>query len=66
MLAATSIGAVWSSCSPDFGEKGILDRFRQIEPKVVLACDGYYYNGKPFEIGKKLEAVPAARDFLSY
>jgi acetoacetyl-CoA synthetase len=46
MLAASSIGAIWSSCSPDFGVHGVLDRFGQIEPKVLLAVDGYYYNGK--------------------
>ena len=43
VLAAASIGAVWSSCSPDFGVQGVLDRFGQIEPKVLIACDGYYY-----------------------
>lgn len=57
MLAATSIGAVWSSASPDFGERGVLDRFGQIEPKLLIACDGYWYNGKPFDIGDKLKAV---------
>ncbi|TIT19422.1 MAG: acetoacetate--CoA ligase, partial [Mesorhizobium sp.] len=46
MLAAASIGAVWSSCSPDFGEQGVLDRFGQIEPVVFIAPDGYWYNGK--------------------
>lgn len=46
MLAATSIGAVWSSCSPDFGIKGVLDRFGQIEPKILFTADGYFYNGK--------------------
>ena len=46
MLAATSIGAIWSSCSPDFGIKGILDRFGQIGPKVLVAADGYFYSGK--------------------
>ncbi len=46
MLAAASIGAVWSSCSPDFGEQGVLDRFGQIEPVLFLAPDGYWYNGK--------------------
>ncbi len=45
MLAAASIGAIWSSCSPDFGRQGVLDRFGQIEPKVLFAVDGYYYNG---------------------
>jgi len=59
LLAAASIGAVFSSCSPDFGVKGVMDRFGQIEPKVLIACDGYYYNGKRFEIGDKLaEIVP--------
>jgi acetoacetyl-CoA synthetase len=46
MLAATSIGAVWSSCSPDFGVKGVMDRFGQIEPTVLVTADGYFYNGK--------------------
>jgi acetoacetyl-CoA synthetase len=46
MLATASIGATWSSCSPDFGVNGVVDRFGQIEPKVLFATDGYYYNGK--------------------
>ncbi|MBB3065286.1 acetoacetate--CoA ligase [Limibacillus halophilus] len=46
MLATASLGAVWSSCSPDFGVQGVLDRFGQIEPKVLFCPDGYYYNGK--------------------
>ena len=46
MLATTSIGAIWSSCSPDFGIKGVLDRFGQIEPKVIFTANGYFYNGK--------------------
>jgi len=63
LLAAASIGAVFSSCSPDFGVKGVMDRFGQIEPKVLIACDGYYYNGKRFEIGEKLaEIVPQLPD----
>jgi len=49
MLATTSIGAVWSSCSPDFGVSGILDRFGQIEPKILFTADGYRYNGKTFD-----------------
>ncbi len=49
MLATSSIGAIWSSCSPDFGINGVLDRFGQIEPKVLLACDGYYYSGKTID-----------------
>ncbi|MDH3580330.1 MAG: acetoacetate--CoA ligase [Hyphomicrobiales bacterium] len=57
MLAASSLGAIWSSCSPDFGVQGVLDRFGQIEPKVLIACDGYYYNGKTLPIADKLEAI---------
>ena len=57
MLAATSLGAVWSSCSPDFGIKGVLDRFSQIEPKIIFAADGYYYNGKRFDSLKKLSGI---------
>ena len=56
---AASLGAIWSSCSPDFGEKGILDRFGQIEPRVLVVCDGYYYNGKTIDIGEKVEKVVA-------
>lgn len=48
-LAANSLGAVWSSCSPDFGTPGILERFQQIDPKVLIVADGYTYNGKPFD-----------------
>ncbi len=50
MLAVTSLGAIWSSCSPDFGERGVLDRFGQIEPKVFIAVDGYWYNGKAIDL----------------
>ena len=49
MLAATSIGAAWSSCSPDFGIKGVLDRFGQIQPKVIFTADGYFFKGKPLD-----------------
>src|SRR5690606_24114087 len=56
-LATTAIGAIWSSCSPDFGERGILDRFGQIEPKVLIACDGYYYAGKALDITGKIDNV---------
>ncbi|WP_336798942.1 acetoacetate--CoA ligase [Kaistia sp. MMO-174] len=60
MLATASIGAVWSSCSPDFGPRGVLDRFGQIEPTVFIACDGYYYAGKTIDIAPKLaEIVPS-------
>lgn len=54
MLATTSIGAIWSSCSPDFGFQGIYDRFHQIEPKLLIASDGYFYNGKTFSSLEKI------------
>jgi acetoacetyl-CoA synthetase len=59
MLAAASLGAIWSSCSPDFGEQGVLDRFGQIEPVVFIAPDGYWYNGKAIEVAAKVAAVVA-------
>jgi acetoacetyl-CoA synthetase len=57
MLATTSIGAIWSSCSPDFGINGVIDRFGQIEPVVLFACDGYFYNGKTINSGPCLTEV---------
>ncbi len=48
-FATASLGAIWSSCSPDFGARSVVDRFAQIEPKVLLAVDGYTYGGKPFD-----------------
>jgi acetoacetyl-CoA synthetase len=59
MLATNSLGAIWSSCSPDFGVQGVLDRFAQIEPKVFIVCDGYYYNGATFETGEKVASIVA-------
>ena len=59
MLACASIGAVWSSCSPDFGVQGVLDRFQQIAPKVLYACDGYFYNGKPIDTLDKAREIAA-------
>jgi acetoacetyl-CoA synthetase len=59
MLAATALGAVWSSCSPDFGVKGVLDRFGQIEPKVLILAEGYYYNGKAFDCLEKAREIVA-------
>ncbi len=68
MLAASSIGAIWSSCSPDFGEQGIFDRFGQIEPVMFIGCDGYWYAGKRIETGEKIAAVvkklPTVRQVL--
>ena len=60
MLATAARGATWSSCSPDFGVQGILDRFGQIAPKVLVAVDGYHYAGKRIDIRAKLEDVVAA------
>ena len=57
MLAATSLGAIWSSCSPDFGVQGVLDRFGQIEPKVLFCADGYLYGGKEFDSQEKVAQV---------
>ncbi len=65
MLAAVSLGAVWSACSPDFGIHGVLDRFGQIEPKVLFTTDGYRYNGKRYDslerLGAIVNAIPAIR-----
>ena len=57
MLASASIGAVWSSSSPDFGIKGALDRFSQIEPKVIFAADGYFFRGKVVNTQEKLRGI---------
>ncbi len=57
MLAANSIGAIWSSCSPDFGVQGVLDRFGQIEPVVLLSVDGYWYGGKRLEVLPRLAEI---------
>ncbi|MDB2557797.1 acetoacetate--CoA ligase [Luminiphilus sp.] len=57
MLAATSLGAVWTSCSPDFGFQGVMDRFGQVEPKVLFAADGYYYNGKSYDSLAKIRQL---------
>ncbi|QJD59825.1 acetoacetate--CoA ligase [Pseudomonas sp. gcc21] len=59
MLAATSLGAVWSSCSPDFGTQGVVDRFGQIEPKLLIACAGYQYAGKQIDLTDKLKDILA-------
>ena len=57
MLAAASIGAIWSSCSPDFGEQGVLDRFGQIGPKLFIACDAYWYGGKLQDVKARVATV---------
>ncbi len=57
MLAVVSIGAIWSSCSPDFGVQGVLDRFGQIEPKVLVSAEGYYYNGNRYSCLENLREI---------
>jgi len=57
MLATTSIGAIWSSCSPDFGIKGVLDRFGQIQPRVLITANGYFYNGKTFNCLERVKSI---------
>jgi acetoacetyl-CoA synthetase len=59
MLAVASIGAVWTSCSPDFGPQGVIDRFGQIEPRILIACDGY------FGSGKNLSSIPAVQEVIA-
>jgi acetoacetyl-CoA synthetase len=59
MLAAASLGATFTSCSPDFGIQGVLDRFGQVEPKVLFCCDGYYYNGKVVETLPRIAQIVA-------
>ena len=65
MLATTSIGAIWSSCSPDFGQQGVLDRFIQIQPKLLFACNGYHYAAKKIDINEKVHSIPNALPELS-
>ncbi|HJS92418.1 MAG TPA: acetoacetate--CoA ligase [Steroidobacteraceae bacterium] len=59
MLATTAIGAIWACCSPDFGERGVLDRLAQLSPKVLFCIDGYRYGGKPFDRRAELERILA-------
>ena len=60
MLATTSLGALWSSCSPDFGTQGVLDRFGQIKPKILIGVDGYFYNGKHIDTIHKLGEIASS------
>ncbi|MDT8397447.1 MAG: acetoacetate--CoA ligase [Pseudomonadales bacterium] len=59
LLACSSIGAIWSSCSPDFGTPSVLDRLSQIEPRVLFCVDGYYYKGKPFQRKQEVSHIVA-------
>lgn len=65
MLATASIGATWTACSPDFGVSSVLDRFMQVEPKVLITCDGYFYNGKAHNclerLPKLLNSLPSVQ-----
>jgi acetoacetyl-CoA synthetase len=65
-LACASIGATWSSCSPDFGRRSVVDRFAQIEPKVLLAVDGYRYGGKDFDRCDVVQALVAEMPSLEH
>mgnify|MGYP003669089272 FL=1 len=65
MLATASIGAIWTSCSPDFGINGVLDRFQQTQPKVLLACDGYYYANKTICSLARIDAICESLESLS-
>ncbi|MCH7487954.1 MAG: acetoacetate--CoA ligase [Proteobacteria bacterium] len=65
MLATASLGAAWSSASPDFGVRGVLDRFGQIEPKVLFAADGYFYNGRTYDTLPKLGEIAQALPSVS-
>src|SRR5258706_7259735 len=60
LLATASIGAIWTSCSPDFGAHAVIDRFAQVDPKVLIAVDGYAYGGKTFGRPRGGAAVTAA------
>lgn len=67
-LATCSLGAIWSSCSPDFGANSVLERFQQIEPKILIACDGYQYGGKAFDrmdvLSALVEGLPSLEQVL--
>ena len=66
MLATAGIGAIWSSCSPDFGVKGVLERFAQINPRVLFAIDGYRYNGQSFDVLESVATVVAGLDSIEH
>jgi acetoacetyl-CoA synthetase len=68
MLATVSIGAIWANCGPDFGPRGVIDRFLQLEPKLAFCVDGYHYGGKPFdrrpELGTILSSLPSLQNVV--
>ena len=65
LLATASLGAIWTSCSPDFGAPAVIDRFAQVTPKVLIAVDGYVYGGKRFDRQQEVAAITAALPGLS-
>ena len=69
-LACAKNGIIWSSCSPDFGVRGVVDRFKQIKPKVLITCDYYFYNGKKIDIlekaNKVLKEIPSIKEVLVF
>ena len=68
LLAAVSLGAIWSSCSPDFGTSAVIDRFSQINPKILIAVDRYSYGGKSFDktavVQELIEALPSVEHVI--
>lgn len=66
MLAATSLGAIWSSCSPDFGIQGVMDRFGQIQPKVLFTTDGYFYGGKTLDSLAKVADIQSKIESIAH
>ena len=56
-IATSAIGAIWSSCSPDFGTQGVIERFSQIKPKLLIITDRYYYNGKEINVLERLPLI---------
>src|SRR5439155_1707943 len=65
LLATSSLGAIWSSCAPDFGTRAVVDRFSQLGPKVLIAVDGYRYGGRDFDRARELEDIESALSSLS-
>ena len=66
MLASASLGAIWSSCSPDFGINGVLDRFSQIKPKILFTADGYFYKGKRIDLSLKIKQITKELKSVDY
>ena len=69
-ISTASLGAIWSSCSPDFGTMGVIDRFSQISPKILFIGDKYFYNGKKINILDRLneiiKKIPSIKKIVSY